>query len=75
MAGSRQGGLRAASTNKTRYGADFYKVVDSAGGRHTGRKGFAIDNRTWFQRLLRKPKRQVIAGRKGGTVSRRGPKK
>lgn len=41
MAGTREGGLKAAKANKERHGADFYKRLGQRGGAagHTG--GFA----------------------------------
>ncbi len=64
MSGTREGGLKAAKTNKKKYGKDFYKVQDQKGGRngHTG--GFAAN-----------PQLARIAGAIGGAKSRRGPAK
>lgn len=61
MTGTKAGGLKAAATNKARYGEDFYKVNGAKGGRngHTG--GFASN-----RELAR------TAGRNGGLHSRRG---
>lgn len=41
MSGTKAGGLKAAKTNKERYGDDWYNRIGSLGGRngHTG--GFA----------------------------------
>lgn len=60
MAGSKDGGKKAAKTNKELYGKDFYKRIGSKGGRngHTG--GFASN-----PELARK------AGKIGGLLSRR----
>lgn len=65
MAGSISGGLRAANTNKLRYGEDFYRVIAKKGGskRHP-------ETRHWF--VNREAAR--IAGANGGRKSRRGPK-
>jgi uncharacterized protein len=62
MAGTVKGGKRAAQTNISKYGRDFYARIGAMGGRqgHTG--GFYAN-----RDLARK------AGRKGGLVSRRGP--
>ena len=38
MAGTKQGGKAAASTNKTKYGADFYAKIGAMGGKK-GRTG------------------------------------
>lgn len=60
MSGTKAGGLKAAATNKKKYGEDFYKINGKKGGQngHTG--GFAAD-----RELAR------IAGAKGGRKSRR----
>jgi general stress protein YciG len=60
MAGTKNGGLKAASTNKTKYGKDFYARIGQMGGKmgHTG--GFYAN-----RDLARK------AGAVGGRVSRR----
>lgn len=60
MAGTKAGGVKAAATNKTRHGSDFYAKIGAKGGTmgHTG--GFAAN-----RELAR------IAGRKGGQISRR----
>ena len=64
MAGTKLGGMRAAATDKKKYGDDFYSRIGGKGGRngHTG--GFASN-----RELAR------IAGRKGGLKSRRGASK
>lgn len=63
MAGTKAGGIAAAVTNKIRHGADFYAKIGAKGGK-LGRTGGFYANRE----LAR------IAGAKGGTISRRGPK-
>ena len=60
MAGTVTGGKAAASTNKTRHGADFYAKIGAKGGRK-GKTGGFFANRE----LARE------AGRKGGRISRR----
>lgn len=64
MAGTKAGGLKAAATNKAKHGDDFYAKIGQKGGRngHTG--GFAAN-----------PALARVAGRKGGTISRRGKAK
>ena len=64
MVGTKAGGVKAAKTNKEKYGDDFYKIQGRKGGQngHTG--GF------FANRELAK-----IAGRKGGLISRRGKAK
>ena len=60
MAGTKAGGVKAAATNKTRHGKDFYAKIGAKGGKngHTG--GFAAN-----RELAR------LAGAKGGRISRR----
>lgn len=62
MSGTKLGGAKAAKTNKSKYGKDFYARIGAIGGRngHTG--GFYANR-----------KLAAIAGRKGGLKSRRGP--
>ena len=61
MAGTKKGGEQAASTNKKRYGSDFYARIGAKGGKK-GRTGGFYANRE----LARE------AGRKGVMKSRRG---
>jgi uncharacterized protein len=63
MAGTKDGGKAAASTNKTKYGADFYAKIGAMGGKK-GRTGGFYANRE----LARE------AGRRGGLKSRRTKK-
>jgi general stress protein YciG len=60
MPGTVAGGRKAAQTNKTRHGENFYARIGAVGGQkgHTG--GFAAN-----RDLARE------AGRKGGLISRR----
>jgi general stress protein YciG len=64
MAGTKDGGRKAASTNKNKYGKDFYARIGAMGGKmgHTG--GFYAN-----RDLARK------AGALGGRISRRGKSK
>lgn len=61
MSGTRKGGRSAAITNKERYGEDFYKKIGAKGGK-LGRTGGFYVNR----------KLASTAGKKGGSISRRG---
>lgn len=63
MAGTPQGGQTAALSNKVLYGNDFYQVIGILGGSvsHPKTRAFSTN-----RELARK------AGRKGGSVSRRG---
>ena len=63
MAGTKAGGKAAASTNKTKYGPDFYARIGAMGGKK-GKTGGFYANRE----LAR------IAGAKGGRISRRTKK-
>ena len=60
MAGTKAGGQKAAQTNKTKHGSDFYAKIGAKGGKlgHTG--GFFAN-----RELARS------AGAKGGRISRR----
>ena len=64
MAGTKAGGVKAAATNKAKYGEDFYRELGRKGGRngHTG--GFAAN-----------PQLARIAGSIGGKISKRGKAK
>ena len=64
MAGTKEGGRKAAATNKAKYGVNFYANIGKKGGQngHTG--GFAAN-----RELAR------IAGAKGGRISKRGKAK
>lgn len=64
MAGTVEGGHRAARTNKKRHGKDFYKRIGSEGGRISRGGGFAAN-----------PERARQAGHIGGTKSKRGKSK
>lgn len=63
MAGSKEGGRKAAATNKAKYGEDFYQNIGAMGGKNSTTGGF------WADRELAR-----TAGRKGGLISRRGKK-
>lgn len=64
MSGTKEGGRKAALTNKMKHGDDFYARIGARGGRngHTG--GFAAN-----------PELAKIAGAKGGKKSKRGKAK
>ena len=63
MAGTKDGGKAAASTNKAKYGSDFYAKIGAMGGKK-GKTGGFYANRE----LAR------VAGAKGGRISRRTKK-
>lgn len=60
MAGSIEGGKRAAATNKIKYGENFYKKIGAEGGKRGTTGGFYAN-----RELAR------TAGAKGGRISRR----
>ena len=64
MSGSRLGGLKAAETNKQRYGRDWYKKIGKIGGKACVPKGFAVN-----------PELAKRAGSTGGKLSKRGKAK
>lgn len=59
MAGTREGGLRAAATIKERKGEDFYARIGSMGGKNSTTGGF------YANREL-----ASVAGSKGGKISK-----
>lgn len=60
MSATREGGLKAAKTNKAKYGDDFYKRIGATGGKVSRGGGFAHD-----------PEMARLAGRLGGLNSRK----
>ena len=64
MAGTIEGGKKAAAKNKALHGADFYKRIGAKGGKNGTTGGFAAN-----RELAR------LAGAKGGRISRRGKAK
>jgi general stress protein YciG len=63
MAGTKEGGRKAAAKNKEIYGEDFYKRIGRAGGSVTGvEKGFS----------LMTIEERAELGRRGGKKSKRG---
>lgn len=64
MAGTKEGGRKAAATNKAKYGKEFYARIGQIGGKNGRTGGFAAN-----------PALARIAGAKGGRISKRGPAK
>lgn len=64
MSGTKAGGMKAAATNKAKYGIGFYSRIGKIGG-HNGHTGGFFAN----------PELARIAGSKGGRRSKRGPVK
>ena len=62
MSGNKEGGLKAAETNKKNHGEGFYARIGAIGGKASTTGGF------YTNRELAKE-----AGRKGGMKSKRGP--
>jgi hypothetical protein len=63
VAGSREGGLKAAETNRKKYGKDFYKTNGAIGGKKSKGGGFAAGEAG--------RERARIYGAIGGRISRR----
>lgn len=73
MAGTKEGGEKAARTNIKRHGKSFYSEIGRKGGQSGTTGGFAStkvgrDGLTGSQRAK-------LAGSKGGKKSKRGPAK
>lgn len=65
MAGSKAGGAKASRTNIKKYGKDYYSTIGKMGGSVSSpKKGFGSSH-----------ERAVVAGKKGGSASRRGKAK
>lgn len=64
MAGNKEGGAKAALTNKEKYGADFYSSIGKKGGKNGRGHTFAHGKYSPSE-----------AGRLGGLKSRRGKAK
>lgn len=73
MPGTKAGGAKAAETNKRIHGSDFYAKIGRKGGRNGVSGGFA--SKSVGKDGLTGAERARIAGRKGGSISRRGPSK
>lgn len=69
MAGTKMGGEKAAATNKTKYGTDFYASIGAKGGKRGKTGGFASDKKGADG--LSGRERARLAGSKGGRISRR----
>ena len=66
MAGTKEGGKKAAATNKLRHGDGFYARIGSRGGSKSH------PETRWF---AQNPKAAAEAGSKGGKISKRGAAK
>jgi len=72
LSGSKLGGQRAAATNKTKYGEDFYIRIGAIGGKNGKTGGFASPLLCDCEYKEDLHKKAECAGYKGGTISRRG---
>lgn len=63
MAGTKEGGIAAAKTNKAKYGADFYGRIGALGGKKGRTGGFAAGDAG--------RERARVYGAIGGRISRR----
>lgn len=72
MAGTKVGGKAAASTNKSKYGSDFYARIGAQGGKK-GRTGGFASSKVGDDGLTGR-ERAIAAGRDGGRISRRTKK-
>lgn len=68
MAGSIDGGKKAAETNKTKHGEDFYKRIGSLGGKKSSNGGFGSDK--VGKDGLTGSERARLAGAKGGKAKK-----
>ena len=73
MSGTVSGGKKASITNKQKHGEDFYKRIGSKGGKKSCNGGFG-SNKVGKDGLTG-AERARIAGRKGGSLSKRGKSK
>ena len=73
MSGTRNGGLKAAATNKSRHGAEYYAKIGAMGGKAGTTGGFASD--LVGKDGLTGRERAKKVGAIGGKKSRRGPNK
>ncbi|WP_438979882.1 hypothetical protein [Polynucleobacter sp.] len=69
MSGTKTGGIKAAKTNKKRYGKGFYRKIGAMGGKSSRGGGFGSelrgkDGMTGYERAR-------VAGAKGGKTSRK----
>lgn len=70
MAGTLEGGKKAAETNKRRYGKDYYALIGKKGGKNGHEGGFAAEK--VGKDGLTGPQRAKKWGAIGGKISKRG---
>ena len=66
MSGTKSGAIKAAATNKAKYGEDYYAKMGAKGG-----SGHRPEKRYFHTH----PDVARMVGAKGGRISRRGPTK
>lgn len=74
MAGTKEGGARAAKTNKEKYGEDFYKKIGRKGGKLGTTGGFAQRIKCECDYSNGFHYKSECAGSRGGKISRRTKK-
>lgn len=74
MSGTVSGGKAAAKTNKARHGQNFYSRIGVLGGKSSNTGGFASGKECTCDLIKEKHFYQQCAGKKGGTISKRGNK-
>lgn len=72
MSGTKAGGMKAAATNKAKYGEGFYARIGKRGGMNGHSGGFSCME--VGKDGLTGPERAKKYGAIGGSISRRGPK-
>ena len=65
MSGTKAGGVKAAQTNKERYGKDFYKQIAKESAKAWERNGKKPKGFAAYHELA------PIAGKKGGAITKR----
>lgn len=71
MSGTTVGGVKAAQTNKERYGVDFYRTIGKKGG-ELGTTGGFHKSVCSCEYKPGEHKKAVCAGALGGKISKRG---
>ena len=72
MAGTKEGGKKAAATNKERHGEKFYAVIGQRGGEKGTTGGFYLKASCTCDLIKGKHIKPQCAGKVGGLRSRRG---
>lgn len=72
MAGTKAGGVKAAATNKAKYGEDYYANVGRKGGLAPKKAPGGFGSKQVGKDGLTGPERAKVVGFIGGRKSRRG---